>query len=153
MSRVTLVRQLDLQATMESLEKLPGTLQSLQPAPATEMEVDRPAPQPCKLIRHAGGITTVGLELHQQDTHARIATVVAANSGRPGGAIRAADGTVERSKVHGGHSTQEEDVVANWLLSSGHDWPERQRRFAQISWQWGLHEPHGTDTRTLQGVE
>lgn len=138
---------------MESLEKLPGTLQSLQPAPATEMEVDCPAPQPCKLIRHAGGITTVGLELHQQDAHARIATVVAANSGRPGGAIRAADGTVERSKVHGGHSTQEEDVVANWLLSSGHDWPERQCRFAQISWQWGLHEPHGTDTRTLQGVD
>ena len=117
------------------------------------MEVDRPAPQPCQLIRHAGGISTVGLELHQQDAHARIATVVAANSGRPGGAIRAADGTAEQSKVHGGHSTQEEDIIANWLLTSGQDWPERQRRFAQISWQWGLHEPQGTDTRTLQGIE
>ena len=151
MSRVTVVTQHDLQATAT---KLSDTLLSLQPAPATdEMEVDRPALQPCQLIRHAGGISTVGLELHQQDAHARIATVVAANSGRPGGAIRAADGTVERSKVHGGHSTQEEDVIANWLLTSGQDWPERQRRFAQISWQWGLHEPQGTDTRTLQGIE
>lgn len=149
MSRVTLVTQRDLQATAT---KLSDTLQSLQTAPTDEM-VDRPAPQPCQLIRHAGGISTVGLELHQQDAHARIATVVAANSGRPGGAIRAADGTVERSKVHGGHSTQEEDIIANWLLTSGQDWPERQRRFAQISWQWGLHEPQGTDTRTLQGIE
>ena len=57
------------------------------------------------------------------------------------------------SKVHGGHSTQEEDVVSNWLLTSAQDWRERQRRFAQISGQWGLHEPHGRDGRTLQGIE
>ena len=134
--------------------KLSEIIQSLTPAPAAdEMEVDRPAPQPCEVIPHPGGITSVGFELHQQHADFRIATLLAANSGRPGGAIRAADGTAEQSKVHGGHSTQEEDVVSNWLLTSAQDWPERQRLFAQISGQWGLHEPHGTDARTLQGMQ
>ena len=151
MSRVSLVTQLDLQA---AVSKLAGILQSLQSAPAADaMDVDGPPPQPCQLISHPGGLTAVGLEMHQQDTHARIATVVAGNSGRPGGACRAADGTIEQSRVHGGHSTQEEDVVANWLLTSGQDWPERQRRFAQISRSWGLTEPHGTGAMTLQGIE
>ena len=151
MERVTLVAQHALHATAAKLSEI---IQSLTPAPAAdEMEVDRPAPQPCEVIPHPGGITSVGFELHQQHADFRIATLLAANSGRPGGAIRAADGTAEQSKVHGGHSTQEEDVVSNWLLTSAQDWPERQRLFAQISGQWVLHEPHGTDARTLQGIE
>ena len=133
MERVTLVAQHALQATAA---KLSERIQLLTPAPAAhDMEVDRPAPQPCELIQHPDGITSVGFELHQQHADFRIATVLAANSGRPGGAIRAetARGAVH---VHGGHSTQEEDVVSNWLLTSGSDWPERQRLFAQISGQW-----------------
>ena len=130
MERVTRVAQHALQATAAKLSEI---IQSLTPAPAAhEMEVDRPAPQPCERIQHPGGITSVGFELHQHHSDFRIATVLAANSGRPGGAIRAADGTAEQSKVHGGHSTQEEDVVSNWLLTSAQDWPERQRLLVAV---------------------
>ena len=42
----------------------------------------------------AGGVAAVGLALHRQDPTLRIATLVASNSGRPGGACRALNGDV-----------------------------------------------------------
>jgi hypothetical protein len=49
----------------------------------------------------------------------RIGTMVAANSGRPGGACGQANGSV--TNLHAGHSTQEEDVVSNWLITAVHN--------------------------------
>lgn len=117
------------------------------------MEVDTPPQRKVELIRCPGGITTVGHQMHSTDPSANIATVLAANSGRPGGACRAADGRLERSTIHGGHSTQEEDVVSNWLLACGSTWQERERLFELVSFEWGLADPAGTSTRTLQGVD
>ena len=95
-----------------------------QPASQPQQPGTQTPQQPCQVevIIDAGGITTVGHAMHSTNTGANIATVLAANSGRPGGACRAGDGTIQRSTIHGGHSTQEEDVIANWLLASGSGW-------------------------------
>ena len=90
----------------------------------------------------------------------KIATVVASNSGRPGGACRAPDGSVEYAKIHAHHKTQEEDVISSWLtaetaaLSS----PDQRRAmmnslFDPVSKAFGLSNPRGTDTRTIQHVD
>ena len=63
-----------------------------------------------------GGLTNVGYRLWLEDPGARVGTMVAGNSGRPGGACGQADGTVRH--LHAGHSTQEEDVLSNWLLTA-----------------------------------
>ena len=41
--------------------------------------------------------------------------MIAGNSGRPGGAIGNPDGSV--GQLHASYSTQEEDVVSNWLIT------------------------------------
>ena len=106
-----------------------------------------------EIVQHPGGLTTIGYDLLQQDPAASIATIVASNSGRPAGACRNVQGRVERGSIHGRHSTQEEDVVSNWLICSTASWSERERLFERISFAWGLQEPEGTSTRTLQGVD
>ena len=76
----------------------------------------------------AGGLTNVGCVLHAQGVTslARIGTMVAGNSGRPGGACGAVvhvDGTQigVAQKLHARHTTQEEDVVSNWLLTAEYE--------------------------------
>ena len=105
-------------------------------------------------VETAGGITAAGAQLHLEDPTLRIATVIASNSGRPGGACRDdITGDVCRGKIHGHHSTQEEDCVSNWLITASESWDERSRHFARISGSFGLRSPAGTDTATIQGID
>ena len=101
----------------------------------------------------AGGVAGVGLALHRQDPTLRIATLVASNSGRPGGACRALNGDVEHRKLHAGHRTQEEDVVSNWLLTLSASPTVQSTEFARISTAFGLCDASGTDCATIQGVD
>ena len=108
----------------------------------------------------------VGLELWDADHDLRIGTMVAANSGRPGGACGACDhssGTavgVARA-LHANHKTQEEDVVSNWLLTSAHNalaGAQTSNFCSQLFRKtlyrrWGLRNPTGHDCATLQLVD
>ena len=99
-------------------------------------------------IAHAGGTTAVGFELWARTnpqvtigglgagagsaSHPDAITLgvmVAGNSGRPGGATGGTSGVMARA-VHPNHSTQEEDVLSNWLVTTtacGHSRGARSR--------------------------
>jgi len=109
------------------------------------------------------GMTNIGYTLHMQNPNWRFATLVAGNSGRPGGAVGQADGTVD--KLHAGHRTQEEDIVANWLIttcirhgahigskSRGHLYASKIFE-TSIHGKWGMRTPEGDDCETVQGVD
>jgi hypothetical protein len=79
--------------------------------------------------------------------------MVAANSGRPGGAVGLLEGGVE--KVHAGHTTQEEDVIANWLVAStaGQRGGKSELFNRTIHRAWGMVEIDSYSPDTLQGVD
>ena len=102
-----------------------------------------------------GGLTNVGSKLHQQFPTAHIGTMVAGDSGRPGGAC--GDGTDMRF-LRANHLTQEEDVVSNWLLTCKHNrgggGETCTREFSEtIAERWGLLIQDSIDTSTRQGVD
>jgi hypothetical protein len=87
-------------------------------------------------IAHAGGATAVGFELWARTNPQvtigglgagagsaphpdaiTLGVMVAGNSGRPGGATGGTAGVMARA-VHPNHSTQEEDVLSNWLVTT-----------------------------------
>lgn len=81
-------------------------------------------PDPCRLEilpNRRGGSTNIALELTKSHPTSRIGLVIAGNSGRPGGACGHMDryGRPYVDSLHH-HSTQEEDVVSNWLLTHKH---------------------------------
>jgi hypothetical protein len=104
-------------------------------------------------VETAGGITAAGAQLHLEDPTLRIATVIASNSGWPGGACRDISGEIDKYQIHDHHYTQEEDIVSNWLLTASECWLMRSRHFARISGSFGLRSPEGTDTATKQGID
>ena len=67
----------------------------------------------------AGGLTNYGQELHATHLTWKIGTMVAANSGKPGGACGGEQ--LQFDKLHAGHHTQEEDIISNWLLTGAHN--------------------------------
>ena len=80
----------------------------------------QPISSPCLLdiVTMCGGSTNMALELSKAHPGSRIGLVIAGNSGRPGGAcghMNKYDQPYVDSLHH--HSTQEEDVVSNWLLT------------------------------------
>jgi hypothetical protein len=111
-----------------------------------------------EIIGMPGGVTAAGYLEQERNKTAKIATVIASNSGRPGGACRALDGSLDRQKVHANHNTQEEDVVSNWLIAATRDktGDERYIRmnelFRPVSKAFGLKTPHGNDFKTIQHV-
>ena len=122
---------------------------------------------------NAGGLTSVGCELQAADPALRIGTMVAGNSGRPGGACGCLEQTpggrglrVIASKLHCHHKTQEEDVVSNWLLThafnslivgdadtAAHCSNVFRTSLHEPKAAWGLKEPRGTSCDTIQGVD
>jgi hypothetical protein len=108
----------------------------------------------------AGGLTNMGVML-KDFPEARIGTMVAGNSGRPGGACGQTNGTAD--KLHAGHDTQEEDVMSNWLMTATNKANEKMG--GTTSWvgdmlfantiykQWGMINPDGNDFNTIQGVD
>lgn len=95
----------------------------------------------------SGGLTNVGVKLQIEYPNARIGTMVAGNSGRPGGSCGEFNGNA--AKLHPYHKTQEEDVVSNWLLTtSWHKISNYKKRFTDnilfrhtIHKQWGVTVP------------
>ena len=100
-----------------------------------------------------GGTTTAAYNIYKDASgDTRIGVMVAANSGRPGGAC-GARGSVR--SVHCGHRTQEEDVFSNWLLSTAGSGVEAQNALFQstIDVAWGLRKLKSCDHLTFQGVD
>jgi hypothetical protein len=118
-----------------------------------------------EIVGSYGGVTEEGYREYKRCKDSgipvKIATVVASNSGRPGGACRKSDGTLDTKKVHENHKTQEEDVVSNWMIaetSGVSDDQESQKAmmnviFEPVSGAFGLVDPNGTDIRTKQLVD
>jgi len=116
------------------------------------------------------GLTNVGTQLHRDMLKAggqprRIATMVAGNSGRPAGACGFEDGTIRQ--LHAGHTTQEEDVVSNWMTTAcrnagrplmpgmadgGHETANAVYQ-ATIYGKWGMLHPQASDKKTVQHVD
>jgi hypothetical protein len=114
------------------------------------------------------GLTNVGARLHREMLEAggqprRIATMVAGNSGRPAGACGFEDGTIW--KLHAGHTTQEEDVVSNWMTTACHNAKRPLASMADgghdianaiyqdtIYGKWGMLHPQASDKKTVQRV-
>ena len=101
----------------------------------------------------SGGGASVGYHMHRANGGWRIGVMVAANSGRPGGACGGVPGLV-LSKVHPGHRTQEEDMVSNWLITEQPTVSGRERLFANtLKGTWGMSTVASTSAATLQGVD
>jgi hypothetical protein len=120
-----------------------------------------------EIVGLRGGVTEAGYPesylCGSQQIPVKIATVVASNSGRPGGACRAIDGTLDVGKIHANHTTQEEDVISNWMLAetsalSGRGDKENRKAFMNslfepVSSAFGLTNPRETDVRTKQEAD
>lgn len=133
-----------------------------------------PAPQNtmafCEMHRpFKGGSVNVALRIKELDPSAKIAVLVAANSGRPGGSIGHTRKTssgyepyIVREQLHP-HGSQEEDIMASWM----HGEAAHQRKDLglvangifknTIGRAWGMTYPdrvNGTGMfHTLQGVD
>ena len=80
----------------------------------------------------AGGLTNYGQELHAAHRTWKIGTMVAANSGKPGGACGGEQ--LQFDKLHAGHCTQEEDIISNWFCSQARITPSVfQKLMSRIS--------------------
>ena len=107
----------------------------------------------CEEIARDGGAVTVALEVARETPGAEIGLMVAANSGRPGGAVGLTD-QVDHSQVHPNHRTQEEDIMSAWLLAECSDKAARDTLFREtIGGLWGLRDAFSTDGDTIQGVD
>lgn len=107
----------------------------------------------CEFVAAEGGCTTAAMAIHEEEPALRLGVMVAANSGRPAGAV---GGITGADKVHPGHRTQEEDIVSNWLSteSNGDSEGQDDLYLHTIYQAWGLCTPIGsTDTATIQGVD
>jgi hypothetical protein len=113
------------------------------------------------------GLTNVGAGLHAEMLKAgqsrSIATVVAGNSGRPAGACGFEDGTIRQ--LPAGHTTQEEDVVSNWMTTACHNAKRPLASMADgghhianaiyqatIFKKWGMLDLEGSSKKTVQHV-
>ena len=98
------------------------------------------------------GATSVAFEYRKKFRGAKIGVMVAANSGRPLGAVGDVHGT---RNVHTDHQTQEEDVVSAWLVGEcgeKNDGCYNQLYRDTVNRVWGMKNIDCTDGVTIQGV-
>lgn len=120
-------------------------------------------PAVAEVVVDSGGVASVGYALWREaPATRRIGTMVAGNSGRPGGACGLRDAV---RALHAAHRTQEEDIVSDWLLTAAFNHEGMQPTSAvaldlgsrlyrgTICGAWGLCEPDGHGGETLQGVD
>jgi hypothetical protein len=147
-------RMVHLNMKPESCRQTPNT----EPAEARQSiygsALKTPSPSHrCVFESDRGGGASVGFRCYQHAPSERIGVMVAANSGRPGGAcgmVKCVD------NIHARHSTQEEDMVSNWMLSeAGTNSTEQTLLYVStICRSWGMEQPeHSTSPRTLQGID
>ena len=96
----------------------------------------------CEVMVKPGGCGSVGYDLYTADPDARLGVLIAGSSGRPGGSVGSFSGELVADKVHAGHRTQEEDMVANWLSTQCRSLPEQKDLFRRtVGRRWGF-APH-----------
>jgi len=110
----------------------------------------------CEAMPVEGGMTTCAYLMHRNHRSAHLGLMVAGNSGRPGGAcgyFGEAPGQVRQ--IHAHHTTQEEDVFSNWMLSeAGCDHDAHERLYAStVKGRWGMVNTFTRGCETLQGVD
>jgi hypothetical protein len=102
------------------------------------------------------GATSVGLALHAELPDEKMGVMVAANSGRPGGAVGLlGGGGVDRAQVKTGHRTQEEDVLSAWLVAEcgeGNTAGWHDLFSSTTNRAWGVLDSNSQDASTLQAV-
>lgn len=98
---------------------------------AAEVEVEK----------HLGGVTNMAINLWNK-AGSSIGVMVAANSGRAGGAC-GSYGELDAKAVHQGHTTQEESVFSNMLNNVAGDNQDLQEKIFNrtIKERWGLMDP------------
>ena len=111
------------------------------------------SPSSCEVVVEPTGTSTIGCRIARDQPSSRIATMVAGNSGRPGGAV-GVPGGVDYGAIHAHHRTQEEDLVSNWLVTETDGGGDMGALFqATCGGQWGMCEPEGHTYRTVQHVD
>ena len=103
--------------------------------------------------RHSLGTANVAFDYQKTHPIYRLGIMIAGNSGRPGGDIGKADGTVQ--KVHAEHRTQEEDLVSSWLVGeAGNNTRKQNKLYKDHLWnRWGMMDMNSTSPHTRQGVD
>ena len=71
--------------------------------------------QNVELESNRNGMTNKGAILYNGSNPPKIGTIIAGNSGRPGGACGNFDGTLVN--INPNHRTQEEDIISNWFMT------------------------------------
>lgn len=118
-----------------------------------------PAAPRCQRVVWSGGSSAFGAHLNSLSTRdIRFGTMIAGNSGRIAGAC----GNTVRMRfqhIHRGHTTQEENIVSNWVMTMEGLGYCRKQLFRQLlddrgRPRWGLVRPvDATDRRTYQGKD
>jgi len=124
--------------------------------------------QQAEIESNRNGMTNIGAILynnHKGSNPPRIGTIIAANSGRPGGACGNFDGTID--KIYPNHRTQEEDIVSNWFMTYVYNKyiteGEKEQYYNKlfrctIYNKWGLQYPYAKKTdkekyyKTIQDI-
>ncbi len=117
------------------------------------------APATLKVQKFPGGAGTAGYQISQSPSFDhqkhKIGTMIAANSGRPGGALGSFNGIAHPITSKDLQlKTQEETVLANWFLTTcGTDAQQQNKLFHNtIHKQWGFNN-YSTSTMTRQGID
>ena len=123
--------------------------------------------QKVKKETNINGMTHIGASLYKESNPPKIGTIIAGNSGRPGGACGNFDGTLVNIKPT--HRTQEEDIISNWIMTymyNNSSIPEEKKKDCvdnlfknTIYKKWGLEFPYEKRTdnkdyyKTIQNID
>ena len=114
-----------------------------------------PSDLECHEASMDGGAQAVAYMISCHAPEMKIALVVAANAGRPGGALGCGK-DIFQDKIHEGHTTQEEDIVFARIAGEGdrYSYPTCKAIFGIIAKKWGFQDT-GTmsTTLTIQGAD
>ena len=122
--------------------------------------------QNVELESNRNGMTNKGAILYKGSNPPKIGTIIAGNSGRPGGACGNFDGTLVN--INPNHRTQEEDIISNWFMTYMYNKNITEEE-AKIYYgnklfeytiynRWGLLYPYAKRTdiknyyKTIQGI-
>ncbi len=108
-----------------------------------------------RIVWHADGAMGVTDQLLSSNPSKNIAIIVAGNHGKPGGGIQNHNYEfTPQMASHTNHKTQEESLIASWLINEcGNDPRKKQTLFQQtIQYKWGFH-PNQNHNTTIQGVD
>ena len=107
-----------------------------------------------ELESNRNGMTNIGAIIYNSHTGSeepKIGTIIAANSGRPGGACGNFDGTAD--KIHPNHRTQEEDIVSNWFMTYAYNKNISEDDRLSLRGVTGFEGAVPNAARTVQGEE